>query len=288
MTLHRMPRFAANLSFLYQELPFLDRIDAARADGFDGVECLFPCDIPVAAFCDRVNAQGMRVALINAPPGDWAAGERGLASLEGREADFQDSMERALAYAVGVRAARVHVLAGLLPEGADREAAIARYEERLRWAAERAASAGIGLTIEPINPHDIPGYLLQRQDEAHAIVERIGIPALQVQMDLYHCARVEGAEGADGADLVSLVKQHLPTGRVGHFQIAGVPDRHEPDLGSLDWRGALAAIDEIAAVTGWDGWVGCEYRPKRGAVPEGTSAGLGWRRQATVRFSPSP
>ncbi|ANH66806.1 hydroxypyruvate isomerase family protein [Mitsuaria sp. 7] len=264
-----MPRFAANLSFLYQELPFLDRFEAAARDGFTGVECLFPYDVPASELRARAEGQGLRVVLMNAPAGDWAAGERGLASVEGRGADFRDGIERALAYASTVAVPRVHVLAGLLPAGSDRDAAMARYEERLHWAAARAASAGIGLTIEPINPHDMPGYLLQRQDEAHAIVERLGSVNLKVQMDLYHCERVEG-------DVVAQVRLYLPTGRVGHCQIAGVPDRHEPDEGSLDWRGALAAIDEMAATSGWDGWIGCEYRPRRGAVPGGTSAGLGW------------
>ncbi|RZI62381.1 MAG: hydroxypyruvate isomerase family protein [Rubrivivax sp.] len=282
-----MPRFAANLSFLYPELPFLDRIEAATADGFEGVECLFPYDVPVMAFRDRVEGQGLRVALINAPPGDWAAGERGLASLPGRAAEFRESIERALAYADALGSERVHVLAGLLPDGADRDAAIARYEQRLRWAAELGAQAGVEITIEPINPFDMPGYLLQGQDEAHAIVERIGAANLKVQMDLYHCERVEG-------DVVAQVRRHLPTGRIGHFQIAGVPDRHEPDEGTLDWRGVIAAIDEIAATTGWEGWIGCEYRPRRGAVPGGTSAGLGWMAalaavdQAITRVSPSP
>ena len=286
-----MPRLAANLSFLYQELPFLERFAAAARDGFAGVECLFPYDVPAAELSARAAALGLRIVLINAPPGDWSAGERGLASLAGRGADFRDSIERALAYATGVGSPRVHVLAGLLPAGGNREAALACYEERLAWAAERAAAASVGLTIEPINPHDMPGYLLQRQDEAHAIVERIGAPPLKVQMDLYHCARVEGAAGED---VVSLVQRYLPTRRVGHFQIAGVPDRHEPDVGALDWRGALAAIDEIAARTGWEGWIGCEYRPRRGAVPGGTTAGLGWRAalaapdQAMTRVSPSP
>jgi 2-dehydrotetronate isomerase len=264
-----MPRFAANLSFLYQELPFLDRFEAAAGDGFEGVECLFPYDVPASELRTRAEGQGLRVVLMNAHPGDWAAGERGLASAEGREGDFRNSIERSLAYASAVAVPRLHVLAGLLPAGSDRDAAMARYEERLHWAAAQAANVGITLTIEPINPHDIPGYLLQRQDEAHAIVARLGASNLKVQMDLYHCARVEG-------DVVAQLRKYLPTGRVGHFQIAGVPDRHEPDEGSLDWRGALAAIDEIAAATGWDGWIGCEYRPRRGAVPAGTSAGLGW------------
>lgn len=262
-------RFAANLSFLYPDLPFLDRIEAAARDGFRGIECLFPYEVPAAVLSERVQAQGLAFVLINAPPGDWAAGERGLASLPGREREFRESLERALAYAHAVQAPRVHVLAGLLSAHEARDAAIARYEERLHWAAAQAAQAGIDLMIEPINPHDMPGYLLQRQDEAHAIVGRIGLPNLKVQMDLYHCGRVEG-------DVVAQVRLWLPTGRVGHFQIAGVPDRHEPDVGSLDWRGALAAIDEISSTTDWSGWVGCEYRPLHGGSPEGTRAGLSW------------
>jgi len=276
-----MPRFAANLSFLYPDLPFLDRFAAAARDGFEGVECMFPESVPPAEFGARARGEGLRVALINAPAGDWAAGERGLASLEGREADFRDAIERALAYAAEVASPRVHVLAGLLPAGADREAAIERYEARLRWAAEQAQRAGIALMIEPINPFDMPGYLLQRQDEAHEIVERIGAANLMVQMDLYHCGRVEG-------DVVAQVRRHLPTGRVGHLQIAGVPDRHEPDVGTLDWRAALAAIDEITASTGWDGWVGCEYRPRLGLAPGGTSAGLGWMRVDECRAARRP
>ena len=265
----RMPRFAANLSFLYQELPFLDRFEAAARDGFAGVECLFPYDLAPQEVRAAAEAQGLRIALINAPPGDWAAGERGLASMARRDEDFRDSIERGLDYAHRVNSPRLHVLAGLLPPQADREAAIARYETRLRWAAEQGARAGITLMIEAINPHDMPGYLLQRQDEAHAIVERIGSGHLKVQMDLYHCERVEG-------DVVAQVRRHLPTGRVGHFQIAGVPGRHEPDEGTLDWRRVLSVIDEIALATRWDGWIGCEYRPRRGAMPGGTSAGLGW------------
>ncbi|WP_431289226.1 hydroxypyruvate isomerase family protein [Roseateles chitinivorans] len=265
-----MPRFAANLSFLYQEVPFLERFDAAARDGFAGVECLFPYDVPAVELRARAEALGLSIVLINAPPGDWSTGERGLASIEGREEDFHESIERALAYASAVAAPRVHVLAGVLGAEDERNAAIARYEERLHWAAMQAARSGIDLMIEPINPQDMPGYLLQRQDEAHALVERIGASNLKVQMDLYHCGRVEG-------DVVAQVRRHLPSGRVGHFQIAGVPDRHEPDDGTLDWRGALAAIDEIAVTTGWEGWIGCEYRP-RDATSGGTSRGIRrWR-----------
>ena len=279
-----MPRFAANLSFLYPDLAFLDRFAAAARDGFEGVECMYPDGVPVAEFRARAEGQGLRVVLINAPAGDWAAGERGLASLEGREVDFRDSIERGLAYAAEVSSPRVHVLAGVLPADADREAAIGRYEARLTWAAERAERMGIALMIEPINPVDMPGYLLQRQGEAHDIARRIGASNLKVQMDLYHCGRVEG-------DVVAQLRRHLPTGRVGHLQIAGVPDRHEPDVGTLEWRQALAAIDEITAAIGWDGWVGCEYRPRLGLAPGGTSAGLGWmradERRAAARAEPS-
>lgn len=265
-----MPAFAANLSFLYPDLPFPARFRAAAADGFAAVECLFPYDVPAVELRSQATANDLEVVLINAPPGDWAAGERGLASLPDRDADFRASIERALDYATAVAAPRVHVLAGLVPPTADRTAAMARYEDRLRWAAERAAAAGVDLLIEPINPRDMPGYLLQRQDEAHALVERIGSPHLKVQMDLYHCEIVEG-------DVAAKLRRYLPTGRVGHLQIAGVPDRHEPDAGSLDYRPLFALIDELTATTGWNGWVGCEYRP-RDPGPGGTSAGLQWLR----------
>ncbi len=278
-----MPRFAANLSMLYPELPFLDRFAAAARDGFAGVECLFPTTVRRwHELRAPARGHGLRIALINAPPGDWAAGERGLASLAGREADFRDSIERALAYALASVARRGCMCSRACCRArADRDAAIDRYEARLRWAAEQAQCAGIALMIEPINPFDMPGYLLQRQDEAHPIVERIGAAHLMVQMDLYHCGRVEG-------DVVAQVRRHLPTGRVGHLQIAGVPDRHEPDVGTFDWRVALAAIDEITASTGWDGWVGCEYRPRLGLAPGGTSAGLGWMRVDECRAARRP
>jgi len=271
-----MLRFAANLGFLYQDVPFLDRFRSAARDGFAAVECLFPYEVPAAELRARADEAGVKVVLINAPPGDWAAGERGLASLAGRDDEFRDSIERGLDYACHVGSPRLHVLAGVLPVGASRDAAIARYEAALCWAAEQGGRAGVTLMIEPINPYDMPGYLLQRQEEAHAIVERIGSAHLRVQMDLYHCARVEG-------DVVAQVRRWLPTGRVAHCQIAGVPGRHEPDEGSLDWRGALGAIDEISAATGWEGWIGCEYRPRRGDVACGTSDGLVWMRGLTSK-----
>ena len=158
-----------------------------------------------------------------------------------------------------------------MPAGADRARLRATYVANLAWAAEQAASAGVTVCLEPINTRDIPGFFLNRQDEAHAIVQEVGAPNLKVQFDLYHCQIVEG-------DLAMKIRQYLPTGRVGHFQIAGVPMRHEPDLGELHHPYLFSVIDEVSQACGWQGWVGCEYRPARGAVAGGTSAGLGWMR----------
>ena len=264
-----MPRFAANLSMLYAELPFLDRFEAAARDGFQAVEYLFPYEHAPQELAARLKANGLQQVLFNAPPGDFAAGERGIACLPGRQAAFETGLQQALRYAEALQCPRVHVMAGLVPAGMDRAQLRATYVERLRWAAQQARGAGVRLMIEPINTRDIPGFFLNRQDEAHALVDEIGAGNVQVQMDLYHCQIVEG-------DLASKIRQYLPTGRVGHFQIAGVPQRHEPDVGEQNYEYLFGVIDEVAAACAWDGWVGCEYRPARGAVPGGTADGLGW------------
>lgn len=256
-----MPRFAANLSLLYTEHPFLDRVAAAAADGFAAVECQFPYEQPAAALRERLDTAGVPLVLMNAPPGDWAAGERGLACLPGRDDDFRRGLERALAYGQALGCPRLHVMAGRMPAGGERAALQACYVERLAWAAAQARSTGVELLIEPINQRDMPGYFLNRQDHAHEIVALVGAPNLKVQMDLYHCQVVEG-------DIACKLRQHLPGGRVGHLQIAGVPERSEPDAGELDYRYLFGLIDAL----GYAGWVGCEYRP-RGA----TRDGLGWR-----------
>jgi 2-dehydrotetronate isomerase len=261
-----MPRYAANLSMLYPEHDFLDRFAAAAADGFTGVEYLFPYAYPAAALRERLQAHGLTQVLFNAPPGDWDAGERGLACLPDRRDAFRNGIAQALAYAEALDCRRVHVMAGIAPPAQPRTALLEVYAENLAWAAAQAAPFGVDLLIEPINPRDMPGYLLQRQQEAHELLAQIGAPNLKVQMDLYHCQIVEG-------DLSMKLRRWLPAGRVGHLQIAGVPARHEPDRGELNIGHLLALIDEL----GWNGWVGCEYRPARGAVPEGTRAGLGWR-----------
>ncbi len=267
-----MPRFAANLSMLYPELDFLDRFEAAARDGFKAVEYLFPYAHPRAELAARLSANGLQQVLFNAPPGDWDAGERGLACIPGREAEFRSGIVQAIEYAAALDCPRIHAMAGKLPAGVAREAARACYVDNLRWAAAEAATAGRDLLIEPINTRDIPGFFLNRQDQAHEIVLEVGAANLKVQMDLYHCQIVEG-------DVAMKIRQYLPTGRVGHLQIAGVPERQEPDVGELHHRYLFQVIDEVAAACGWTGWVGCEYRPGRGAVPGGTSAGLGWRPQ---------
>ncbi len=266
-----MPRFAANLSMLYPEHDFLDRFDAAAKDGFKGVEYLFPYAFPAAAISARLKANGLQQVLFNAPPGNWDSGERGLACLPGRQNEFRDGIAKALDYAAALDCPRVHLMAGLVPAGMSREAAQDIYVENLRWAAVESAKAHLDLLIEPINTRDMPGFFLNRQDHAHEIVQTVGALNLKVQMDLYHCQIVEG-------DIATKVRKYLPTGRVGHLQIAGVPMRHEPDLGELNHAYLFGVIDEVSAECGWDGWIGCEYRPARGAVPNGTSDGLGWMR----------
>jgi len=255
-----MLKFAANLSMMYPEHAFLDRYAAAAADGFAGVECMCPYEAPAAFVRERMDAAGVAQVLFNAPPGSAARGERGLAALPGRQAEFQAGIEQALSYATALACPNVHVMAGLVPDGASRPAMLDCYRENLDWAARQARSAGVTLLIEPINTRDIPGYFLNRQDEAHAVVQAVNAPNLKVQMDLYHCQIVEG-------DVTAKLRQYLPTGRVGHLQIAGVPLRHEPDRGELDYGWVFGVLRELQ----YGGWIGCEYRPAAG-----TSAGLRW------------
>lgn len=258
-----MLRFAANLSMMFTEYPFLDRFSAAATDRFQAVEYLFPYDYPASDLASRLKNHGLRQVLFNAPPGCWDAGERGLACLPGREPEFRAEIQRALEYAHGLECPRVHVMAGVIPTGIDRSALRDTYVTNLAWAAELASTAGKDILIEPINPRDMPGYFLNRQDDAHAVITEIGAPNLKVQMDLYHCQIVEGNVAAKLREYL-YDPQHS---RVGHIQIAGVPDRHEPDTGELNYAPLFDLIDQL----GFSGWIGCEYRPKAG-----TSEGLKW------------
>jgi 2-dehydrotetronate isomerase len=255
-----MPRFAANLSMMYNEVPFLERFAACARDGFQGVEFLFPYAFPAEAIAAELERHGLQQVLFNTVPGAFEAGERGLASLPGREAEFLAGVDRAIEYAIALRCPRLHAMAGIAPPDADRGERREVYVGNLREAATRCAKHGITLLIEPINTRDIPGFFLNRQADAHAVVGDVGAGNLKVQMDLYHCQIVEG-------DLAMRIRQHLAG--VGHVQIAGVPERHEPDVGEINYRYLFALLDEL----GYDGWIGCEYRPRAG-----TSAGLGWLR----------
>ena len=255
-----MPRFAANLSMLYPQHEFLDRFAAAAADGFAAVEYLFPYDFSAQEIQQRLSENGLVQALFNAPPGDWAAGERGIASLPGREEEFRSGIARALEYAAVLGNDRIHVMAGLLPSEDLRERQHAVYVQNLAYAAEQAAKAGITILIEPINTRDMPGFFLNRQDQAQAICKEVGAANLKVQFDFYHCQIVEG-------DVISKLRRDFAG--VGHIQIAGVPDRHEPDLGELNYAWLFDEIDRL----GYTGWIGCEYRPKGD-----TSEGLQWLR----------
>jgi len=256
-----MPRFDANLSFLFNEVPFLDRFAAAAHAGFGAVEFAYAYEYPVKELTARLAANGLEQVLINTPPGDLAAGDRGLAGVPGREHEFAASFATAMRYAQALSCPRIHVMSGVLPGGAD-EATRARHRStfvrNLRFAAGEATEDGVILTIEPINTRDMPGYLLNTQAEAHAIREEVGAPNLKVQMDLYHAQIVEG-------DLSVKLRRWLDD--IGHIQIAGVPDRHEPDEGELDCYALFELLDEI----GYKGWIGCEYRPRNGTV-----AGLAW------------
>ena len=255
-----MPRFAANLSMLYPQHEFLDRFAAAAADGFAAVEYLFPYDFSAQEIQQRLSENGLVQALFNAPPGDWAAGERGIASLPGREEEFRSGIARALEYAAVLGNDRIHVMAGLLPSEDLRERHHAVYVQNLAYAAEQAAKAGITILIEPINTRDMPGFFLNRQDQAQAICKEVGAANLKVQFDFYHCQIVEG-------DVISKLRRDFAG--VGHIQIAGVPDRHEPNLGELNYAWLFEEIDRL----GYTGWIGCEYRPKGD-----TSEGLQWLR----------
>ena len=261
-----MPRFSANLSFLFTELPFLNRFAAAASTGFKAVEFGFAYEFPPQEIATRLRGNGLAQVLINTPPGDSTKGDRGLAAIPGREQEFSASFATALRYAETLSCPRVHVMAGVLPEKAEAQER-ARYRStfvrNLRLAAREAEGRAIALTIEPINPRDMPGYFLNTQAEAHAIREEVGAANLKVQMDFYHAQIVEG-------DLSEKVKRWLP--HIGHIQIAGVPGRHEPDVGEINYAHLFALLDELS----YAGWVGCEYRPRNG-----TAAGLGWMRALT-------
>lgn len=255
-----MPRLAANLSMMFAELPFRDRFAAASAAGFAGVEYLFPYDHPPQALARWLHEAGLEQVLFNLPPGDWDAGERGLAALPGREADFEAAVARAMTYAAALDCPRVHAMAGIPSACVEPAAAQAVFIRNLKAATAEARRHGVTVMIEPINPRTMPGYHLTRQAQARETLEAVAADNLRIQLDLFHCQIVEG-------DLASTIREQLDL--VGHIQVAGVPDRHEPSIGEVNYPFLFALLDEL----GYDGWIGCEYRP---AGP--TLEGLGWAR----------
>ncbi|CAN7173248.1 TIM barrel protein [Acidovorax sp. LjRoot66] len=264
-----MPQFAANLSLMYTELPFLARFAAAARDGFAAVECQFPYAFAPTELAARLADNGLAMVLLNAPPSGtdrasmataWEQQARGTAAIPGREAEFRRGVQEALEYADALGCPRIHVLSGMVPAGVERESLKGLCVDNLRWAAAEAAKSGREILIEPINLRDMPRYFLNRQDHAHELLDAAQMDNLKVQMDLYHCQIVEG-------DVASKLRRYLPTGRVSHLQVAGVPERQEPDRGELHYPYLFDLIDSL----GYAGWVGCEYRPAAG-----TSEGLGW------------
>ena len=259
-----MPRFCANLGFLFGEVPFLDRFDDAARAGITGVEYASPYDYPAAELRARLNAAGFTQVLINSPAGNRAVGERGMACVPGRVAAFRDGVAQALDYATALDCKLVHVMAGVPPQDVAHDTAAALYAANLAWAAEKALAAGVRLVIEPLNPRDAPGYLLRTQEQGAAIVAAIGRDRLRLQFDIYHCQTAQG-------DVTRRLEALMPA--IDHMQLADVPGRHEPGAGEIGWDYVFRRIDEL----GYDGWVGCEYNPVGDTV-----AGLAWRTRYNV------
>jgi hydroxypyruvate isomerase len=253
-----MPKFSANLTFLFTELPFLARFAAARANGFDAVEyvCLF--DHPVEALADHLKRHHLMQVLLNIPHGNWAAGERGIAILPERVAEFRASLATTIAYCKALDCHQVNCLAGIAPPGADHARLTATFVENLRYAAPILKDEGIRLLIEPINTRDIPGFFLNRTQQAADILDAVGSDNLFIQHDLYHMQIMEG-------DLARTLEAHLP--RIAHVQIADNPGRHEPGTGEINYGFLLRHLDHL----GYTGHVGCEYKPS-----STTLESLGW------------
>lgn len=253
-----MPKFAANLSMMFQEAPFLDRFAAARDAGFQAVEYLFPYDFEPDAVAEKLRANRLENVLFNMPPGNWSADERGIASIPGREEEFRAGVAKALTYADRLGVTRLHAMAGIPPAEASPASCRATLIENLKHAAGELAPRGITLLLEAINTRDIPGFFVNTQADSFAICAAVNAPNLKMQMDCYHMQVMEG-------DLAKKLKHYAP--HCGHIQIAGAPERNEPDTGEVRYDYIFRLLDDI----GYQGWLGCEYRPAGRTVD-----GLGW------------
>ena len=254
-----MTKLAANLTMMFNEVDFLDRFAAAAGAGFKGVEYLFPYPYPKEQLAEKLAAHKLVQALHNLPAGDWAKGERGIACQPDRVGEFQDSVGAAMEYAKALGCKQLNCLAGIAPPGADRAEVRATLVANLRFAADKLGAAGIKLLTEPVNTYDIPGFFLSGTRQALEILDDVGSQNLYLLYDIYHMQRMEG-------ELANTIKANLP--RIAHLQLADNPGRNEPGTGEINYRFLFGFLDAI----GYDGWIGCEYRPKGKTVD-----GLGWR-----------
>ena len=253
-----MTKFAANLSMLFTEVPFPDRFAAAAEAGFRGVEYLFPYALEKDDIAERLRKHGLTQVLFNLPAGNWEAGERGIGCHPDRVSEFQDGVGRAIDYARALGCTQVNCLAGIVPAGVDASVAHRTLAENLKFAASKLEDAGITLLAEPVNTYDIPGFFLNRSAQAIALFDEVGFSNLKLQYDIYHMQRMEG-------ELANTIERLLP--RIAHLQLADNPGRNEPGTGEINYPFLLSFIDRL----GYDGWVGCEYKPRNG-----TKEGLGW------------
>lgn len=253
-----MPKFAANLTMLFNEIPFLDRFQAAADAGFKGVEYLFPYAFEAGALAERLDRHQLTQVLHNLPAGDWDKGERGIACIPGRAGEFQDGVGRAIDYARQLGCKQLNCLAGIAPADADPERVHQTFVDNVRFASVKLKEAGIRLLIEPVNNRDIPGFWLNRTGQAIAIIDEVGSDNLFLQYDIYHAQRMEG-------ELGNTIARHL--GRIAHIQVADNPGRNEPGTGEINYPWLFRHIDKL----GYEGWIGCEYKPAAD-----TRAGLGW------------
>ncbi len=253
-----MPKFSANLTMLFTELPFLDRFAAAAAAGFEAVEMLFPYDFDKHALAKALHSNGLQLILHNLPAGDWAAGERGIACHPQRTAEFRAGVARAIDYAATLGCPRLNCLAGILPAGADPAAARAALAGNLRCAAGELAADGLQLVLEPVNTRDVPGFFVSQTRPALDIIAEVGSGNLKLQFDIYHAQVM-------GGDLARTLKAYLS--QIGHIQRADNPGRNEPGTGEINYPFMFSRVDAL----GYDGWIGCEYKPRTT-----TTAGLGW------------
>jgi len=258
-----MPRFAANLTMLFNEVPFLDRFEKAAAAGFTGVEYLFPYDFTPEELVAKLKANNLTQVLHNLPAGNWGAGERGIAIFPDRVEEFRAGVDKAITYATALGCPQVNILAGIVPTGVDKTELHRTFVENLKFAAPKIKEAGLKLLIEPINTRDIPGFFLNYTKQAKEIITEVGSDNLFIQYDIYHMQIMEG-------DLARTIEANLS--QIAHVQLADNPGRNEPGTGEINYEFLFKHLDAI----GYTGWVGCEYKPKGE-----TAAGLGWLKSLT-------